>query len=126
MDVGCLDDIAGSYEDVRFLVDHICSLGFDAYATADSSDYVKEMKDIRVTECLNRYYQEAKRILIANRDFLDAIVNGLMDKKTLSYKDIRIIRDKYMIRSLEGYGCCKKTVENESRELAKSANRQKV
>lgn len=101
VDVGCMSDIADCYEDVRFLVDHICSLGFDAYATADSSDYVKEMKDRRVTEFLNRYYQEAKRILIANRDFLDAIVAELMDKKTLSYKDIRIIRDKNMIRSAD-------------------------
>ena len=102
VDVGCFADIADAYEDVRSLVDNICSFGFDSYATPDGSEYAREMRDRRITECLNKYYQEAKRILIANRDFIDAIVDGLMEKKTLTYKDILKIRARFVSNYLDG------------------------
>ncbi|MCR5119110.1 MAG: AAA family ATPase [Lachnospiraceae bacterium] len=102
VDVGCFTDIVDAYEDVRSLADNICSFGFDSYATPDGSEYAREMRDRRITECLNKYYQEAKRILIANRDFLDAIVDGLMEKKTLTYKDILKIRARFVSNYLDG------------------------
>lgn len=39
------------------------------------------------------YYTHVKKLLNDNRTFLDAIANNLLEKKTLSYKDIAAIRE---------------------------------
>ena len=45
-----------------------------------------------VSKEVNRYYQQTKRILVENREFLDKLAEALMEKKTLLQKDIKEIR----------------------------------
>ena len=42
------------------------------------------------------YYLKTKQILGKNRAFLEEMIEQLKEKKTLSYKDIALIRDKYL------------------------------
>ena len=42
---------------------------------------------------MDRYYREAKRILIEHRGLLEAIHDELMVKKTLTFRDIERIRE---------------------------------
>ena len=42
----------------------------------------------------SRYYMITKKMLIQNKAFLDAIIENLLEKKFLSYKDIAKIREK--------------------------------
>ena len=39
-------------------------------------------------------YNQAKKIIVENRDFFDALVNALIAKKMVTYKDIRAIRKR--------------------------------
>ena len=43
---------------------------------------------------MERYYQMAKKLLIENRVFLDAMISELVKKQTLTCKDIVKIREK--------------------------------
>ena len=43
---------------------------------------------------MDKYYRESKTILTQNRGLLDLIVEALMEKKTIMYKDIALLREK--------------------------------
>ena len=52
------------------------------------------MKDRMIAMEMERYYQTAKKLLIENRVFLDAIKVELVEKQTLTCKDVALIREK--------------------------------
>ena len=76
------------------LVDDLCAYGFYSFIRINGSIHVSENRDRLVAQELTKYYQTAKKILIDNRSFLDAVVDGLMKKKTLTCNEIQEIRDK--------------------------------
>lgn len=93
-DTGCNSDMHEAFNLVAEFVDNICSFGFSAFEGNNSSGYLLEMKDRMIAMEMERYYQIAKKLLIVNREFLDTIKSELVEKHTLTCKDVAIIREK--------------------------------
>ncbi|MCR4739497.1 MAG: AAA family ATPase [Lachnospiraceae bacterium] len=91
-DSGCQNDLGCAYEYASDLVDDMCVFGFDAYVNRFSADFTKANKDRTVQSLVRDKYELARQIIVENRDFLDAIVEELLEKETLTYKDIERIR----------------------------------
>ena len=47
-----------------------------------------------VAEEMDKYYRQAKQIIVENRVLLDMITQELMEKKTITHRDIKAIREK--------------------------------
>ena len=97
IDMGCYSDLHQAFEMVNEYVDSICAFGFDAYEWARVSDELLNKKEQLRTAELERFYHEAKRIIIENRAFLDAVVDALLDHKTVTYREMQELREKYAV-----------------------------
>ncbi len=93
-DIGCNSDLHKAFDLVMECVDNYCSYGFDAFEGKSSSGYLLEKRDRMVAEEMDRYYRQAKQIIVDNRELLDLIVKELLEKKTLTHKDITEIRTR--------------------------------
>ena len=69
-----------------------CEFGFDKFERGSSSNTLYEKKETFVHAELDRYYIQAKKIITENRAFFDKLVSTLMEKKTLTSKDIAKIK----------------------------------
>ena len=47
-----------------------------------------------MTSEMERYYQQAKSLIVGHKGFFDAMVEAMMEKTSLTYKDIQKIREK--------------------------------
>ena len=63
-------------------------LGYNHYV----SEFSLYDRERLINQELERYYQMAKRIIAENRDFADALIEELMEKKTLRKNDIQRIK----------------------------------
>lgn len=96
-DVGCDNDMHYAFDIVARFVDDYCSYGFEAFENRSStSAYVLEKKDRIIGMEMEHYYQTAKKLLAENREFFDSIVEALMEKTTLTYKEIQEIREAHV------------------------------
>jgi len=95
IDVGAHGDMKRAFSVVRRFVDEYCSLGFDSFTLSDSSDDILANRDRNVSTEVDRYYREAKRILSSNRDFFDAVVDTLLEKTTITQREICEIRNRF-------------------------------
>ena len=93
VDVGASRDLHRAFDIVERFVDNYCAISFDSFIRGDSGDEVKNRKDNRIAEEMNKYYAQAKHILIENRAFLDAIAEALLEKKILVASDILHIKE---------------------------------
>jgi len=91
-DVGCNRDLHRAFDIAERFVDNYCATSFDSFAREDSGNDLFNRKDTRVAAEMDKYYAQAKRILVENRAFLEAVVQALLDKKTLVASDIQRIR----------------------------------
>ena len=94
VDIGCNSDLRHAFELVTRFVDNYCSYGFDAYEGDNSSGFLLENKDRAVSREMDKYYRQAKQIIVENRALLDIITQELIEKKTLTHKDIKMLRAK--------------------------------
>ena len=96
VDVGCVDDIRRAYSMASSFVDDFCAYGFEAFTKREfympPSEALVARKERLIAQEMERYYRRAKRILVENRHFLDELVAELLERKTLSQKDIKEIR----------------------------------
>lgn len=93
VDVGTNNDIHRAIGITERFVDHYCGFGFDKFEFQEkSSNDLLSRKEMLVFSELEKYYQEAKKMLIANREFLDKVVEQLVKKETLTGKDLKEIR----------------------------------
>ena len=94
-DIGCRSDLRKAFGIVERFVDDYCAYGFDAYeGRYNHSELSSENKDRYIAKEMDKYYRESKTILTQNRELLDLIVEALMEKKTIMYKDIALLREK--------------------------------
>ena len=93
-DVGSEYDMKKAYDSIEHFVTELHLYGFDTHTIYDDSDYWNSSKNYRITYELERYYKQAKKILIENRAFLDDVIEALLSKQTLTFKDIAQIRDQ--------------------------------
>ena len=93
VDVGVASDIKRAFSIVERLVDDYCSYGFDSFIRHDSSEFVGCNKDRMLDREMNKYYEKAKDLIVDNRDFLMAVVEELLDKRTMTNADLKRIKD---------------------------------
>lgn len=94
-DMGCTNDLRIAFRYAIELVDDNCAYGFDAFEGSSSSQHLCENRDRAVAKKMDEYYTKAKQILLNNRELLDAITKALIDRKTLTQKDIEEIKNRY-------------------------------
>ena len=93
VDIGATRDLHQAYESTVSLIDDHAAYGFHCWIEDDHTPaHVEENRDIAMQTEVSRYYIKTKQLLIENREFYDRIVTELMEKKTLSYKDIDRIK----------------------------------
>ncbi len=89
VDVGANVDLHRAFDIVERFVGEYCSTSFDKWLITDSrTENVRTRMELQIYSEMERYYFETKRLLIKNREFLDKLVNALIEKKTLIGKDI--------------------------------------
>lgn len=94
-DMGCTSDMRQAFGKVSEFVDDDCALGFETFESCNSSAYLLEQKDRLIASEVTRYYQIAKRIMIENREFLDALTEALIDHKTVTFREMQSIREQF-------------------------------
>lgn len=96
VDAGCVDDIRRAYSIVSRFVDDFCAYGFEAFTKREfympPTERLLARKEQLVAQEMERYYQKARMVLVENRNFLDKLIVELLERKTLSQKDIKEIR----------------------------------
>ena len=69
-----------------------CSYGFDSFVRHDSSETISSNKDRMLDREMNKFYEKAKELIVDNQEFLMAVVEELLDKKTLTNADLNRIQ----------------------------------
>ena len=88
--------IGGVIYRVSEFVDNYCSTGFNTFETENPSEYLLANKDRLIASEVERYYGIAKQILIENREFLDAVIEALVDHRIVTYREMQALRQKYV------------------------------
>ena len=91
IDMGCRSDLRNVFD----LIDDAADLGIYGFENSNKyrdAEYEKEREVWTMSIEAERLYRKAKKIIIDNRAFLDAVVEGLLDKKTLTFRDIQDIK----------------------------------
>ncbi len=95
-DVGASNDISRAFNIVERFINDYCTYGFNYYEVCtrsrDESDALLERKVTLIQSEIERYYQQAKKIIIDNREYLDKLTDSLVEKKTLLFGDIQNIK----------------------------------
>ena len=101
-DVGANSDLHRAFDIVERFVDDYCAYGFtywEGIADREESQALIGRKTQLVQSEVERYYQQAKRIVIENRSLLDELTKALVEKKVILNKDIQSIKAGCIIKS---------------------------
>ena len=91
-DVGAASDVRKAFTIVERFVDDYCAFSFDSFERRDCDNELLNRKSMRITIEMEKYYNQAKSILVNNRKFLDAVAHALIERKTLVSSDIQQIK----------------------------------
>ncbi len=92
VDMGANSDIHRAFDMIEKFVDNVCAYGFDSFDRHGASSIPRENRDRMLVREMDKFYQIAKKTIIENRAFLDAIVEELLEKQTLTGRDIARIK----------------------------------
>lgn len=94
IDMGANRDMHKAFDLTRVLLDNNTAYDFGSWCHGEeTSQMVYDNLDRATAFEITRYYQKVKQMIIENRTFLDEVINNLCKNRTISYKDIRIIKD---------------------------------
>lgn len=97
IDMGVNYDLRGANDRMTRLLDDVAAYDFQSWCHGEeTSNLVYDHLDTIKSAELSRYYLKTKQLLSKNRAFLEELIELLIEKKTLSYKDIAPIREKYV------------------------------
>ena len=97
IDMGVNADLHKANESMAKLLDNVSAYDFQSWCHGpETSHLVYDHLDTIKGAELSRYYLKTKQLLGQNRAFLEELIEKLIEKKTLSYKDIAPIREKYV------------------------------
>jgi len=94
-DIGANSDLHRAFEIVARFVDNYCAYGFSFWqgcTDMDQSQVMLERKTQFIQVEMQKYYQKAKKIIIDNRQYLDAIANELVSKQVLLASDVQRLK----------------------------------
>lgn len=92
LDLGTKIDIRHARRVLEELRDNNAAFGFDKQEYYGCGQTITEEGNRIISNELDRLYSVAKKVLIENRAFLDAIANALLEKETLLAEDIQAIK----------------------------------
>lgn len=92
VDPGTISDLRRAFDIVHRFVDDYCTSGFDkfVYTNVVSPDLLSR-RDAMVATEMDRYYAQARQLIIRNRAKLDTIIARLLEEKTLMGDEIQEI-----------------------------------
>ena len=92
-DIGTESDLRRVYSIAERFVDDYCMLDFHSWIrhTSEASEKVKQSKDDNINKLVEKYYIQAKEILLKNKDKLDTLAQQLKLKKILFQDEIEDI-----------------------------------
>ncbi len=92
-DVGANSDLNRAYDIAERFVDNYCMLDFNSWIrnSNEQSEKVKQSKDENINHLIQKYYTQAKEILIQNKKILDCLAHELKKKKILFQDEIQKI-----------------------------------
>lgn len=100
VDAGSSSDLLNAFSHIYDMVVGLCSSGLDrgeARKYHESSEAMKAKQESAITSEAERCYQCAKKILAKNKDFLDAVATALLERETLTHRDIQELRKCFQI-----------------------------
>ena len=93
-DTGANNDLHRAFDIVQRFADNYCSYGFGYWEGRDSSSDRLLRREDRITADMETYYSRARKILIDNKAFLEALAKRLQEKDTLVSSEIKEIKEK--------------------------------
>lgn len=102
-DTGANNDLHRAFDIVTRFADDYCAYGFGYWEDRSSSLDRREKKEERITADMERYYAEAKKLILENRKFLDNLAKKLQEKDTLVYSEIREIKKNSFVIYRNGH-----------------------
>lgn len=93
LDVGSGRDVSRAFDIVNRFVDDYCAFGFHAHTDLNISNYQMENRDHLKNGEMERYYQMAKQMIIDNKAFVEAVVAALLERRTLTGKNVAAIKN---------------------------------
>ena len=108
-DVGANTDIKRAFDIVKRFVGSYCEYGFGYWENLPDNNEIESPVLINrkvqlIQNEMERYYQQTKKIIIDNREFLDRLTESLTEKKVLISKDIQNIKTECSIVGTLCYG----------------------
>lgn len=95
VDMGARDDIGSAHDITTRLIDDVAAYDFQSWCHGEeTSQLIYDRLDTVKGAEVARYYLNAKQILMKNREFLEALIDLVIEKKTVTYKDIALLREK--------------------------------
>lgn len=96
LDTGTSIDLEQTNRELEKLNHTLANLGFHYMDTMDYpvTNDLRFEREIADSACTEMYFQKAKKILYANREFLEEIANLFMEKRLVKRSDIAKIRAK--------------------------------
>ena len=93
-DVGANSDIHRAFDIVQRFVDNYCTYGFNTFEgiSHKEPEYLEQTRATIVGYEMERYYQQAKKLIIENKEYLDSVAKELFDKKVLLASDVQRLK----------------------------------
>lgn len=97
IDMGTNADLHRANDQMTDLLDDVSAYDFQSWCHGhETSQLIYDHLDTVKGAELSRYYLKTKQLLGKNRAFLEELIDLLIEKKTISYKDIAPVREKYI------------------------------
>lgn len=94
-DMGANNDLNRAFNIVKRFTENYSAYGFGyCWTERSGSQTLIARKEERIAADMERYYTQAKKLLLENRAFLDGIAKRLQEKDILVYSEIKEIRGK--------------------------------
>lgn len=94
VDMGCNRDLHRAYDLTRRLLDNVAAYDFNSWCHGrETSEQIYNHLDSVTNAEVSKYYLQVKQILIKNRSFLDSVIEALIEKKTISYKELAKLKE---------------------------------
>lgn len=102
IDDGCSNDLNRA---TRAISKRVCGMGmnglrlFDPCTRGENSESMKSQQESVIHAELERYYEQTKKLLAANKEFLVAVTNALFEKNILLSSDIERLREATIVNT---------------------------
>ncbi len=101
VDTGANSDLHRAFDIVERIVDNYCSYGFGYWVNGNgTSQNLLARKEDRIIADMENLYLKAKRIIVDNKAFLEAVASRLQEKDILVGSDIREISEKVALTAM--------------------------